>query len=106
MISTPLPVMTPVAVATITSGSIFNPLKGGAAGISYQVKVDALVKIIVYNRNGKLIKTLVSSQKEAGIYTASWNGTFTDGKTVSAGIYVIYVSIGGVETKLKVAVKK
>ncbi len=53
-----------------------------------------------------MIKTLVSSQKEAGTYTASWNGTFTDGKTVSSGIYVIYVSIGGVETKLKVAVKK
>jgi flagellar hook assembly protein FlgD len=100
------PTNIPVVGVSILSGSVFNPLNGGSVSVGFEVKEPADVKVIVYNRNGRLIRTLVTSRKAAGTYTANWNGTFTDGKVVSAGIYVIYVSIDGAETKLKVAVKK
>jgi flagellar hook assembly protein FlgD len=74
--------------------------------IKYELAQNENVKILVYNRNGRLIKTLVSEPMNSGIFNATWNGVFEDGSKVPAGVYIIHVQIGDYTKKLKVAVKK
>jgi hypothetical protein len=94
------------AAAHISAGSVINPAKGDAATITYDLDKSSDVKIIVYNRNGRLIKTLVAEKKDAARYTTTWNGCFADGSKVGSGIYIVYVKIGDYVKKLKVAVRK
>jgi hypothetical protein len=105
-IASPTPSTDKQGHAQITADTIIDPGKGGKVSIKYDVKDNVNVKITVYDRNGKKVKTLVNSVKAAGAYDINWGGVFEDGKTVSAGVYVIYVKIGNYEHKLKVAVKK
>gem|GEM_PF-6116154 len=107
-ITTPAPTAIPTvqASASITSGSVINTADGDSVEIGYSLKSPSRVRIIIYDRNGKPVNTLVSATMSAGTYNASWSGVFEDGKTVGAGIYIIYVKIGTLEKKLKVAVEK
>jgi hypothetical protein len=102
------PTFTPTpkaAAASVSSGSVISAL-GAKASIRYELNQNQDVKILVYNRLGRLIKTLVSTRKNSGIYNADWDGVFEDGSRVPAGIYIIHVQIGDYTKKLKVAVKK
>lgn len=104
---TPTPAATPSSVnARIASGSIINPLQGETTTIAYELNREEEVKIIVFDRKGKLIKTLVLEKKKASIYTTVWDGSFEDGSKVGEGIYIIRVKIGGYARNLKAAVKQ
>jgi hypothetical protein len=61
----------------------FNPV----TTIRYAIPQPAKVEIIIYNIMGQKIKMLVSEQKEAGFYKASWDGTSDSGYQVASGIY-------------------
>jgi uncharacterized repeat protein (TIGR01451 family) len=100
------PVATLTAGARIISGNIINPLKGESISIQFNVPSPCEVKIIVYDRNGRLVKILASGTESAGTYTVKWTGTSRNWNVVSAGIYVIYVKICSYEKKLKVVVRK
>lgn len=94
------------ALAKISAGSVISALSGGKTSIRYELKQEENVNIMVFSRNGRLIKSIVSTVKNAGIYSAEWDGVFEDGSKVPAGIYLIKVRIGKYEKTLKVAVKK
>lgn len=62
----------------------FNP----TTKINYTLKVNESVKLVVYNSLGQEVKTLVNESQKAGIqYTAAWDGTDRNGKTVASGVY-------------------
>ncbi|MGI8893823.1 MAG: DUF4331 family protein [Bacteroidia bacterium] len=52
----------------------------------YNVSVPSDIKIIVYDINGKLVKTLVDKRQEIGVYEVEWNS----GETPS-GVYIVNV---------------
>ena len=59
------------------------------------------VSLKVYSLRGRLVKTLVDNQQEAGYHTAVWDGHDEVGKKVSSGIYLYRLEAGE-----KIAVRK
>ena len=70
----------------------FNP----TTTISYNVEMDGIVTLKIYDITGRLVKTLVNNEfKVAGGsngYKAIWDGTDNLGTQVSAGLY-LYLSL-------------
>jgi len=61
----------------------FNP----TTTIKFDMKAKGNVTIKLYNVAGQLVKTLVNDVKDAGSYTATWDGTNNNGSKVASGIY-------------------
>lgn len=61
----------------------FNP----ETSIDYNLTQAANISIEVFNVKGQKITTLVNEHKAAGNYTTTWNGTDSNNKHVSSGIY-------------------
>ena len=68
----------------------FNP----ATEIRYAIPQAEKVSLVIYNSLGQVVKTLVSSQQDAGIYTATWDATNNNGIRVGSGVYFYIVKAG------------
>lgn len=68
----------------------FNP----STTIKYQLPENAFVTIKIYDMLGSEVKTLVSSNMNAGTYEINWNGDSNFGNRVSSGTYILRVSAG------------
>ena len=82
----------------------FNP----STTISYEVPERAPVQVTVrvYNLRGQLVRTLVEDVREAGTYTVFWDGTDTNGRQVSSGVYLYRMRAGDfVQTRKMVLLK-
>ena len=80
----------------------FNPL----TTIQYDLPIDGLVNVQVYDMMGRMVKTLVNSSKNAGQNYIKWNGTNDNDEQVSAGLYLYTIQIGEyIETKKMVLLK-
>ncbi|MCK4306833.1 T9SS type A sorting domain-containing protein [candidate division WOR-3 bacterium] len=55
--------------------------------ISYQSPVDSRVSLKIYDIMGRLVRTPVNENKNAGYYNIQWNGKDESGKKVVSGIY-------------------
>jgi hypothetical protein len=64
-----------------------NPVTGGLAKISFNLAKSSQVNLSIYDASGRLVKTLVNSHLEQGIYTYNWNGTDDFARDVAEGIY-------------------
>ncbi len=85
-VSEPGPLPRLPAVVTLT-GSAPNPF-ARATAIRYQLGAnDARVSLAVFDRTGRLVRTLVNEWQQPGAYTASWDGTDNVGREISSGIY-------------------
>ncbi len=62
----------------------FNP----STTISFSLKIDGPVKLLVYNMKGQLVRTLLNENKKAGIYTMNWDGVDDNGNKVPSGVYI------------------
>ncbi len=68
----------------------FNPV----TVIQYQLPSNAHVTIDVFNIAGKLVRTLVNEQQDAGIKAVTWDGTNGAGEKVASGIYMYRMQAG------------
>ena len=69
--------------------------------LSYELKVNSYVILIVYDSNGRKIQMLVNQYQNAGDYTISFNGA-----GLSEGIYYYQLSVGdSVKVKKMVLIK-
>lgn len=68
----------------------FNP----STTIKYAIPVASHVKVSIYNTLGQEIKTLVNTDKSAGVYTVEWKGDDNAGNKVTSGIYIYKVTAG------------
>lgn len=67
----------------------FNP----TTTISYQLPDDnTLVRLVVYNFNGQMVRTLVDGLQDAGVYSVTWDGRNDRGIPVSSGVYLYRIS--------------
>jgi len=55
--------------------------------IKLELSEPATFKLVIYNINGELIRSLVNKHKNAGYYTVRWNGMDSKGKSAASGIY-------------------
>ena len=68
----------------------FNPI----TTLRYDLPEDALVNITIYNMMGRVVRTMVNSQQNAGFKSVRWNATNDKGSPVSAGLYLYTIQAG------------
>jgi len=68
----------------------FNPV----TSISYQLPVMSPVRLIVYDQQGRQVKTLADKTQPAGIHRVRWDGRNEEGRSVSSGIYFYRLEAG------------
>ena len=69
----------------------FNPV----TQIRYQLPEESIVTIRIYDITGRVVRSLVSGQKElTGYHQVSWDGTNNHGDGVSAGMYLYVIQAG------------
>jgi hypothetical protein len=65
----------------------FNP----TTMIRYTLPETALVKLIVYDISGRIVRTLVDSEQAAGYQSVVWDGCNDAGQYVSSGLYIYQI---------------
>jgi hypothetical protein len=73
----------------------FNPI----VTIPFDIPDISDVFVVIYDINGKCVKTLLNGTLEANAYRLTWNGTDQRGKPVSSGIYICRMTAGTDGTK-------
>jgi flagellar hook assembly protein FlgD len=60
---------------------------GSPVIISYSVPARSYVSISVYNMQGQLVRSLISSHHDNGKYETEWNGKDDNGNSAGSGVY-------------------
>jgi hypothetical protein len=69
----------------------FNPL----TTITYRLKRQADVKLVIYNMLGQQVKTLLSGNQLAGAHSIQWNGLSENGGQAASGTYICAMFVNG-----------
>ena len=75
----------------------FNPM----TTIRYDMKDKGLVTVRIYDVAGRLVRTLVDEVKDAGAYSAIWDGRNNIGAVVASGIYFYKMETAGFQATKK-----
>ncbi len=62
----------------------FNP----ETNIRFDLQKKDFVNLQIYDINGKLVKTLINNEKQAGIFNITWDGKNALGRSVASGVYI------------------
>ncbi|MDD2230999.1 MAG: choice-of-anchor J domain-containing protein [Candidatus Cloacimonetes bacterium] len=68
----------------------FNP----STTIKYSLANAETFDITIYNSRGQIVKVMERAHKEAGNYSAFWNGTDEQGKACGTGVYYVKMQAG------------
>lgn len=82
-----------------------NPFKRSTE-IRYQLPRRAKVLLKVYNISGQLVKTLVSQDQDAGIYSVKWDGRDQHSNRISSGVYLYRLQAGSLSDTRKIVLLK
>ena len=63
-----------------------NPFTSGTT-LEYSLPISGKVSLKIYDITGRLVRTLVEGEKDAGLHTVSWDGRDKSGSEVPPGIY-------------------
>jgi hypothetical protein len=80
----------------------FNP----TTTLKYDLPEDAMVNITIYDMMGKVVKTMVNTQQNAGYKSIQWNATNNAGQPVSAGLYLYTIEAGAFRQTKKMVLLK
>ena len=80
----------------------FNP----STSISYELPKAEDVRILIYDLADRQVRELVSEHKQAGIYTALWDGRSQRGLLVASGLYIYQIYAGEFSQILKMTLLK
>jgi hypothetical protein len=70
-----------------------NPLQGSTT-IELDLPSSGDVQVAIYDIQGRKVSTVFDGHKEAGYYSAVWNGDDMQGSAVASGVYFCRVRIG------------
>jgi len=62
--------------------------------IQYELKTPGHVRLQIYGKAGRLVRTLVNGEQARGSYSIEWNGLNEAGERVPTGIYFSRVQVG------------
>ncbi len=68
----------------------FNP----STTIAFSLPESAPVTLAIYDVNGRMVRTLVSGERAAGMHEVVWNGMDDNGRAVASGVYVYRLAAG------------
>jgi hypothetical protein len=86
-------------------GTFFRPSSGEQGQIEFAIPSDCFVSIVIYDRSGQLVRTLVNTSMAASPkHVELWNGKDDSGNLVYPGTYLVDCQIGGEKIKLKAVV--
>ena len=71
-----------------------NP-SSGVTHITYQLPNKSKVSLKVYDSSGRIVRTLVDGEQDAGHYTSTWYGKDNSTQTVPNGNYFYRLNIDG-----------
>ena len=74
-------------------GATPNPFNS-STDIKFDLPTDSNVKLAIFDVNGKLVRTLVSGQMDAGIHTIRWDATDNNGLEIPTGVYFCKMKAG------------
>ncbi|MBN1480853.1 carbohydrate binding domain-containing protein, partial [candidate division KSB1 bacterium] len=80
----------------------FNPV----TTIHYDLPLDSEVSIVVYDIQGRRVRTLVDRRSTAGSYNVVWDGTNDGGESVASGVYLYHFNAGMYSAVHKVTLLK
>jgi hypothetical protein len=99
-----IPSETVLSVADII-GVVPNPFNPRTT-ITYSLRETGSVRLSIYDVQGRLIKTLVNDEQEAGEHQAIWNGRDGNGVKAGSGVYFVkLISAGQSQTRKIVMLK-
>jgi immune inhibitor A len=78
-----------------------NPFRT-TAEIRYGLPRPGVVSLVVYDMNGRLVRTLMSGRQPAGQGSAIWDGRTDAGRLAPSGVYFCRLEAGGVGLTRKV----
>ena len=76
----------------------FNP----TTTISYSLPKASHVRVQIFDLTGRLVKTLVAAEQEAGIQSVTWNARDEMGSQVANGMYICRMAAGDVVQHQKI----
>lgn len=80
----------------------FNP----RTAIRFSLAADGPAKLVIYDVNGRRIRTLVDNGLKAGMHEVVWDGTDDAGRTVTSGVYWSQLQAGDYSSNKKMVVLK
>ena len=80
----------------------FNP----STTVSYDLPMDAVVTIVIYDAVGQEVRRLVGDQKPAGRYRVQWDARDNLGHAVGSGVYIARVKAGSWSASQKMLLLK
>jgi streptogramin lyase len=69
----------------------FNP----STQIRYHLQETTEINLAIYDRQGRLIRTLVSGRQNAGEHIQEWNGFDENGRSAASGVYLCVLTASG-----------
>ena len=75
----------------------FNP----STSIPFSLEFSGGVRLGIYDISGRNVATLIDDHLTAGNYISNWDGTNTQGKTVSSGIYYAILYSNSLSNSIK-----
>jgi hypothetical protein len=80
----------------------FNPV----TTIEFGLPELTEVKVQIFNARGQLVRTLLSSEKNAGVYSIIWNGMNDQGLSMVSGVYFCRIQAGNQQIMKKMLLVK
>jgi hypothetical protein len=66
-----------------------------ATVVRYSVPTDGPVSVVIYDVQGRRVRTLADGFKSAGSYEDEWDGRDDSGQQVTSGVYFYQLNVGG-----------
>ena len=64
--------------------------------IGFELAQAGRVELGIYSVDGRLIRTLIEEEREAGSHEVTWDGRDAEGKKVTAGVYFYQLAAPGI----------
>jgi flagellar hook assembly protein FlgD len=69
--------------------------------IQYEIARPCRATLTVYDQSGRVVRTLMSAQVQAGSYAAAWDGRDEYGRPARSGVYFCRLQAGKFTTARK-----
>lgn len=95
----------PVPNIFVLAGLYPNPFSSSTA-ITFGVPRSAHVKVVVYDAQGRFVRTIADGEFQPGYHTVTWNGTDGSGRRLGSGIYFVRMQADGFSATKRIVLMK